>query len=350
CEMRNAELQGRLLEPFDPPLTFRIPHSEFRITFAHITALLAIDQGTTGSTALVVAADGRVLGRGYREIPQYFPAPGQVEHDAEEILAATVTAAREALAQAKVVPAALGITNQRETVCAWERDTGRAVHRALVWQDRRTAPRCQELARDRQAKLVRERTGLVLDPYFSATKIEWLLQHVPGLAARVRAGEVVFGTMDTWLLFRLTGGKAYLTDHPTPRVPCSTTSKHARGTKTCCGSSGCRGPRYRTSARRAACSGRARRGTWAPSCRSAASQATSRRPYSARDARSQGRRRTRMALAPSCSSTPATAGPCRSTGCSRRSRAGRGASRCTRSRAASSSLGPRSSGCATGSS
>ena len=211
--MRNAELQGRLLEPFDPPLTFRIPHSEFRITFAHMTAVLAIDQGTTGSTALVVAADGRVLGRGYREIPQYFPAPGQVEHDAEEILAATVTAAREALAQAKVVPAALGITNQRETVCAWERDTGRAVHRALVWQDRRTAPRCQELARDRQAKLVRERTGLVLDPYFSATKIEWLLQHVPGLAARVRAGEVVFGTMDTWLLFRLTGGKAYLTDH-----------------------------------------------------------------------------------------------------------------------------------------
>src|SRR5947209_8649414 len=113
-----------------------------------MTAVLAIDQGTTGSTALVMAADGRLLGRGYREIPQHFPAPGQVEHDLEEILQATVAAAREALGQAQVEPAALGLTNQRETVCVWERDTGRALHRALVWQDRRTAARCLELARD----------------------------------------------------------------------------------------------------------------------------------------------------------------------------------------------------------
>ena len=178
-----------------------------------MTAVLAIDQGTTGSTALVVGADGRLLGRGYREIPQFFPAPGEVEHDLEEILQATVAAAREALAQAHVVPAALGVTNQRETVCVWERDTGRAVHRALVWQDRRTAPRCLALARDRHGTMIRERTGLVLDPYFSATKIEWLLEHVPGLAHRVRSGEVVFGTIDAWLLFRLTNGRAYLTDH-----------------------------------------------------------------------------------------------------------------------------------------
>ncbi len=178
-----------------------------------MTAVLAIDQGTTGSTALVVGADGRLLGRGYREIPQFFPAPGEVEHDLEEILQATVAAAREALAQARVVPAALGVTNQRETVCVWERDTGRAVHRALVWQDRRTAPRCLVLARDGHEAMIRERTGLVLDPYFSATKIEWLLEHVPGLAHRVRSGEVVFGTIDSWLLFRLTNGRAYLTDH-----------------------------------------------------------------------------------------------------------------------------------------
>ena len=153
--------------------------------------MLAIDQGTTGSTALVVGRDGRVLGRGYRELPQHFPAPGEVEHDPEEILETTVAAAREALQGANIVPAALGLTNQRETVCAWERGTGRAVHRALVWQDRRTVPRCQELAREGKAAFIRERTGLVLDPYFSATKIEWLLERVPGLAARVRAGEGV---------------------------------------------------------------------------------------------------------------------------------------------------------------
>src|SRR6266702_2395377 len=185
------------------------------VSFASMTAVLAIDQGTTGSTALVVGADGRILGRGYREISQHFPQPGQVEHDPEEILKKTVEAARQALQQAQVVPHALGITNQRETVCVWDRTTGQPLHRAIVWQDRRTAARCQELARDPQGKgaLIRERTGLVLDPYFSATKIEWLLQHVPGLATRVRAGEVVFGTIDSWLLFRLTNGRAYLTDH-----------------------------------------------------------------------------------------------------------------------------------------
>ena len=175
--------------------------------------MLAVDQGTTGSTALVVSGDGRVLGRGYRELPQYFPAPGEVEHDLDEILETTVAAAREALQGANIVPAALGLTNQRETVCAWERATGRAVHRALVWQDRRTMPRCQELAREGKAAFIRERTGLVLDPYFSATKIEWLLERVPGLAARVRAGDVIFGTVDSWLLFRLTNGATYCTDH-----------------------------------------------------------------------------------------------------------------------------------------
>lgn len=178
-----------------------------------MTAVLALDQGTTGSTALVVSADGRVLGRGYREFTQHFPSPGEVEHDAEEILRVTVDAAREAIAQAKVTPDAIGITNQRETVCAWERATGRPVHRAIVWQDRRTAARCAQLEKQKKGALVRSRTGLVLDPYFSATKIEWLLQHVKGLRKRATDGDVVFGTIDSWLIFRLTNGKTFATDH-----------------------------------------------------------------------------------------------------------------------------------------
>jgi len=178
-----------------------------------MTAVLALDQGTTGSTALVLSADGRVLGRGYREFTQHFPSPGEVEHDAEEILRVTVEAAREAIRQAGVTPAAIGITNQRETVCAWERATGRPVHRAIVWQDRRTAARCAQLEKQKKARLVRSRTGLVLDPYFSATKIEWLLEHVKGLPRRAAAGDVVFGTIDSWLIFRLTNGKTFATDH-----------------------------------------------------------------------------------------------------------------------------------------
>ncbi|HEX9293087.1 MAG TPA: glycerol kinase GlpK [Gemmatimonadales bacterium] len=178
-----------------------------------MTAVLALDQGTTGSTALVVSADGRVLGRGYREFTQHFPSPGEVEHDAEEILRVTIAAAREAITQASVTPQAIGITNQRETVCAWERETGRPVHRAIVWQDRRTADRCAELEKQKKGALVRARTGLVLDPYFSATKIEWLLDHVKGLPRRAKDGDVVFGTIDTWLIFCLTNGKTFATDY-----------------------------------------------------------------------------------------------------------------------------------------
>ena len=178
-----------------------------------MTAVLALDQGTTGSTALVLSDEGRVLGRGYREFTQHFPSPGEVEHDAEEILRVTLEAAREAIKQAGVTPDAIGITNQRETVCAWERETGRPVHRAIVWQDRRTAERCAQLKKQKKETLVRSRTGLVLDPYFSATKIEWLLEHVKGLPKRARAGDVVFGTIDTWLIFRLTGGKTFATDY-----------------------------------------------------------------------------------------------------------------------------------------
>src|SRR3989441_4038897 len=176
-----------------------------------MTAVLALDQGTTGSTALVLSDAGRVLGRGYREFTQHFPSPGEVEHDAEEILRVTVDAAREAIRQAGVTPDAIGITNQRETVCAWERESGRPVHRAIVWQDRRTAARCAQLEKQKKGALVKSRTGLVLDPYFSATKIEWLLEHVKGLPRRAANGDVVFGTIDSWLIFRLTNGKTFAT-------------------------------------------------------------------------------------------------------------------------------------------
>lgn len=172
--------------------------------------VLALDQGTTGSTALLVGDAGEIVGRGYREIRQHYPAPGWVEHDPEDIWQATVAAAREALGTE--TPAAIGITNQRETVIAWERRTGRPVHRALVWQDRRTAGRCRDLRAAHGDGFLVERTGLVWDPYFSATKIEWLLREVPGLRSRVASGDVVFGTVDSWLTFRLTGGRAYVTD------------------------------------------------------------------------------------------------------------------------------------------
>jgi glycerol kinase len=175
-------------------------------------SVLAIDEGTTGSRALVIAEDGGVLGRGYREIPQHFPQPGWVEHDPEDLWRASLDAGREALAQAKTRPDCIGITNQRETVCVWDRKTGRPLHRAIVWQDRRTADRCGALEGTPDGKAIRQRTGLVLDPYFSGTKIEWLLKQVPGVRGQVSDGTAVFGTVDSWILYRLTGGKTFATD------------------------------------------------------------------------------------------------------------------------------------------
>ena len=170
--------------------------------------LLAIDQGTTGTTCLVFDAEGELLGRAYREFGQHFPRPGWVEHDAAEIWTVTRAVADEALADAGLQEGELdgiGITNQRETICVWDPSTGEPLHRALVWQDRRTAHRCDELRQAGYEPLVRERTGLVLDPYFSGTKVEWLLRNVDGLAQRAREGRAVFGTIDAWIVFNLTG-------------------------------------------------------------------------------------------------------------------------------------------------
>jgi glycerol kinase len=175
-------------------------------------SVLALDQGTTGSTALVIHQDGSVLGRGYREFTQYFPRPGWVEHDPEEILRVSLEAIADALAAAGERPAALGITNQRETVVLWERRTLRPVAPAIVWQDRRTSERCRELRASGVEAMLRRRTGLVADPYFSATKLEWLLRD-PELRRRAEKGELAAGTVESWLVVKLTGGRVHASDH-----------------------------------------------------------------------------------------------------------------------------------------
>jgi glycerol kinase len=175
-------------------------------------SILALDQGTTGSTALVIHQDGSVLGRGYREFTQYFPRPGWVEHDPEEIFRVSLEAIGEALAGSRERPAGIGITNQRETVVLWDRRSLAPVAPAIVWQDRRTSPRCRELRDSGTEQLLRARTGLVADPYFSATKLEWMLSD-PAIRRRAAAGRLAAGTVESWLVARLTGGRVHASDH-----------------------------------------------------------------------------------------------------------------------------------------
>ena len=176
-------------------------------------AVLALDQGTTGSTALVVSADGRILARAYSEFAQHFPRPGWVEHDADEIWRTTRRVAREALAGARAEVAAIGIANQRETVVLWDPETLTPLRRAVVWQDRRSEAICRELKRAGHEKMVRRRTGLVLDPYFPGTKLRWLIERDRELAGRAERGELAVGTIDSWLVAKLTAGAVHATDH-----------------------------------------------------------------------------------------------------------------------------------------
>ena len=180
-----------------------------------MSVILALDQGTTSSRAIVFGADGDVLGFDQRELTQHFPQPGWVEHDPAEIWASQLETGRGALRNARVTAAdvaAIGITNQRETTVLWERDTGTPIGNAIVWQDRRTAPMCDELRARGIDAVVREQSGLLLDPYFSATKIAWLLDRVDGLRERAERGEIAFGTVDSWLIWNLTGGARHVTD------------------------------------------------------------------------------------------------------------------------------------------
>lgn len=174
--------------------------------------VLALDQGTTGSAALVITADGRVAGRAYSEFTQHFPRPGWVEHDAEEIWRVTARVAREAVAAARTEVVAVGVTNQRETIVVWDRETLKPLHRAIVWQDRRTAPLCRELKEAGHEAMIRRRTGLLLDPYFSGTKLRWIFDRNPELAERARAGDLAAGTIDSWLVARMTDGAVHATD------------------------------------------------------------------------------------------------------------------------------------------
>ncbi|MBA4742853.1 MAG: glycerol kinase GlpK [Azoarcus sp.] len=180
-----------------------------------MTCLLALDQGTTSSRAMVFDTDGRVRGASQREFRQHYPQPGWVEHDAHEILTTQLDCARAAIAGAGVAPsdiAGLGIANQRETTIVWERSTGRAIAPAIVWQDRRTAPDCDRLRAAGHAEAIRRSTGLELDAYFSATKLAWILREVPGARERARRGELAFGTVDAWLIWHLSGGALHATD------------------------------------------------------------------------------------------------------------------------------------------
>ncbi len=178
--------------------------------------VLAMDQGTTGTTVLIIDRDGSVKGRSYSEFRQIYPKPGWVEHDPQEIWEVSMKVVADALAKAAVKPAqiaAIGITNQRETTVVWDRKTGEPVYNAVVWQCRRTAPLCERLRSEGRSTMVGEKTGLVIDAYFSGTKIKWILDNVEGAAERARAGELCFGTIDTWLIYKLSGGKAHVTDY-----------------------------------------------------------------------------------------------------------------------------------------
>src|ERR671919_3004758 len=177
--------------------------------------ILALDQGTTSSRAIVFDHDGAVRAVAQKEFTQIFPRAGWVEHDPQEIWASQIGVAVEALERAQLRAddvAAAGITNQRETTILWDRETGEPIHNAIVWQDRRTAAYCAELKKLGAEGLVRERTGLVIDPYFSGTKIAWLLDNVPGARVRAERGELAFGTVDTWLAWHLTGNRTHVTD------------------------------------------------------------------------------------------------------------------------------------------
>src|SRR5512138_2763923 len=177
--------------------------------------VLALDQGTTSSRAILFDEEGRAVSTSQREFPQLYPQPGWVEHDPKEILRTQRETAREAIRQANVPlkqVMAVGITNQRETTLLWDRQTGEPLHNAIVWQDRRTSGICRKLKEQGADELIRRKTGLVIDPYFSGTKLAWLLDEIPGARGRAERGELAFGTVDTWLVWQLTGNRTHVTD------------------------------------------------------------------------------------------------------------------------------------------
>ena len=180
-----------------------------------MTYLLALDQGTSSSRSIVFDEHGRTVAQAQVELPQLYPRPGWVEHDPMEIWRTQLATAREALAKAGIgadAVRALGITNQRETTVLWNRKTGQPVHHAIVWQDRRAEPACAQLREQGHAATIQAKTGLLVDAYFSGTKLQWILDHVPGARDAAERGELAFGTVDSWLMWKLTHGKVHVTD------------------------------------------------------------------------------------------------------------------------------------------
>lgn len=178
--------------------------------------MLALDQGTTSSRAVLVNKQGQIVEVAQQEFEQHFPKPGWVEHDAVEIWNSVLACIAEVIRKAQIEPhqvEGIGITNQRETTVVWNRKTGQPIHKAIVWQSRQSEEMCQELRDQGAEPMIREKTGLLIDPYFSATKIKWILTHVPGARELAEAGDLLFGTMDTWLVYKLSGGKAHVTDY-----------------------------------------------------------------------------------------------------------------------------------------
>ncbi len=276
---------------------------------------IALDQGTTSSRTIVFDEGGKPLAVGQKEFQQHFPSAGLVEHDAKEIWDSQLATAVEALSQAKLRPkdiAAIGITNQRETTVLWDRKTGEPLHRAIVWQDRRTADVCTRLRQDGAEDMVRSRTGLVIDPYFSGTKLAWLLDKVEGRGrapsgARSPSGRSTAGSSTSSRTARCTSQTP-----ATPRARCSSTSRPRCGTTSCCASSACHAPCCPRCGTRAKCKARRRR-RGSPASRSRALRVTSRRHSSDSFAPNPASRRTRTGRAASCCRTRARARPCRST-------------------------------------
>ena len=313
--------------------------------------VLALDQGTTSSRAIVFDRSGKAVSSAQQEFPQIFPGPGHVEHDPEAIWSTQLATAKEAIARAGISAldiAAIGVTNQRETTVLWEKATGKPIANAIVWQSRVTAPICDRLKAAGHEATFRQKTGLVVDAYFSGTKIKHLLDSFDGLRDRAARGEMLFGTIDTFLIWRLTGGKRHVTDVSNASRTLIfnihtmqwddellEAARHAAG-------DAARGAIVERGLRRDR-SGALRRGRF----RSPATPAISRRRSSARPASSRARRRTPTAPAASCCSTPATSRCRRRRACSRRSRGRSAARRPTRSKARCSSPAPRCSGCAT---
>ena len=178
--------------------------------------VMALDAGTTSNRAIIFDENSKIVGVSQKEFTQYFPNPGWVEHDADEIWSSMSTVMKEALEQSGLTAsdiAAIGITNQRETAVVWDKNTGRPVYNAIVWQSRQTAPICEDLKKKGLVDEFKQKTGLIIDAYFSGTKIKWILDNVEGARAKAEAGDLIFGTIDCWLIWKLTGGKAHVTDY-----------------------------------------------------------------------------------------------------------------------------------------